>query len=47
MFLTRLIAGEPLGIAAAAAFEESRNFDLAANIAGILEAGAFAARTAE
>ena len=42
-FLTRLIAGEPLGTAAAAALADTPAFDLAANIAGMLEAGAFAA----
>ena len=42
-FLTRLIAGEPFGTAAAAALAESREFDLPANIAGMLEAGAFTA----
>ncbi len=40
-FVERLIAGVPLGIAAAAALAESPTFDLAAGIAGILEAGAF------
>lgn len=44
MFLSRLISGEPLGAAAAAAFAESTKFDLSANIAGMLEAGAFTAR---
>jgi Putative DNA-binding domain len=39
--LTRLIAGEPLGASAAAALADSPAFDLAANIAGMLEAGAF------
>ena len=42
-FLARLAAGEPLGAAAAAALAESPAFDLAANIAGMLEAGAFTA----
>ncbi len=42
-FLTRLIAGEPLGMAAAAALSDSPAFDLSANIAGMLEAGAFTA----
>ena len=42
-FLKRLIAGEPLGAAAAAALADSRAFDLSANIAGMLEAGAFTA----
>jgi hypothetical protein len=43
VFLTHLIAGEPLGAAAAAAFADSPGFDLSANLAGMLEAGAFAA----
>jgi hypothetical protein len=43
VFLTRLIAGEPLGTAAAAAPADSPAFDLSANIAGMLEAGAFTA----
>jgi Putative DNA-binding domain len=41
IFLKRLIAGEPLGSAAAAAFGDSPAFDLSTNIAGMLEAGAF------
>ncbi len=43
VFLTRLIAGEPLGAAAAEALADSPAFDLSANIAGMLEAGAFTA----
>jgi hypothetical protein len=43
IFLKRLIAGEPLGAAAAAALADSAAFDLSANIAGMLEAGAFTA----
>ncbi|MEX0753406.1 MAG: DNA-binding domain-containing protein [Xanthobacteraceae bacterium] len=43
VFLTRLIASEPLGAAAAAAFADSAVFDLAGNIAGMLAAGAFTA----
>ena len=43
VFLARLIRGEPLGAAAASALSENPEFDLAANIAGMLEAGAFAA----
>lgn len=43
VFLARLITGEPLGAAAASALSENPEFDLAANIAGMLEAGAFAA----
>ncbi|CCV06074.1 conserved hypothetical protein [Mesorhizobium metallidurans STM 2683] len=42
-FLDRLMAGEPLGAAAAAAFAEIAEFDLSANIAGLLQAGAFMA----
>jgi hypothetical protein len=41
VFLTELIAGAPLGAAAGAAMAESPTFDLSANIAGMLEAGAF------
>jgi Putative DNA-binding domain len=40
-FLTRLIAGQPLGTAAAAALAHSPAFDLAANIAGMMDAGVF------
>ena len=43
VFLTCLIAGESLGTATAAALAESSEFDLSANIAGMIEAGAFAA----
>jgi hypothetical protein len=43
LFLTRLISGETLGQAAAAAFETSASFDLPANMAGMIEAGAFMA----
>jgi hypothetical protein len=43
VFLTRLIAGEPLGAAAARALVDGPAFDLAANIAGMLDAGAFTA----
>jgi len=42
-FLTALAAGAPLGAAAAEALADSPAFDLAGNIAGMLEAGAFAA----
>ena len=42
-FVAQLVAGEPLGPAAASALAESPEFDLAANIAGMLEAGAFTA----
>ncbi|WP_054313380.1 DNA-binding domain-containing protein [Mesorhizobium sp. 1M-11] len=41
VFLTHLISGEPLGAAASAAMADSSAFDLAANIAGVLAAGAF------
>ncbi len=41
IFLARLVSGETLGQAAAAAFEASTSFDLPANIAGMIEAGAF------
>jgi hypothetical protein len=40
-FLAALSNGEPLGEAAAAALAETSSFDLAANIAGMLAAGAF------
>jgi hypothetical protein len=43
MFLTQLVSGQTLAAAAAAAFEASASFDLSANIAGIVEAGAFTA----
>jgi hypothetical protein len=42
-FLMQLISGEPLGDAAAVALEASPDFDLASNIAGMIEAGVFAA----
>jgi hypothetical protein len=42
-FLTSLIGGERLGAAAATAFAEVPSFDLAGSIAGMIEAGAFAA----
>ena len=42
-FLSRLVAGETFGAAAAAAFAGCPQFDLPANIAGMIEAGAFAA----
>lgn len=41
VFLTSLAAGRPLGEAAASALQSSPSFDLAANIAGLIEAGAF------
>lgn len=40
-FLARLMSGEQLGAAAAAAFAEAPAFDLAANIRGMVGAGAF------
>ncbi|MBA3447885.1 MAG: putative DNA-binding domain-containing protein [Pseudaminobacter sp.] len=40
-FLAYLIGGDPLGAAAGAALADSPEFDLSANIAGMLEAGAF------
>ena len=43
IFLARLVSGETLGQAAAAAFEASPSFDLPANIAGMIDAGAFTA----
>ena len=42
-FLSSLIEGQPLGAAAATAFAETSDFDLTANIAGMIRAGAFAA----
>jgi hypothetical protein len=45
VFLSCLTLGEPLGSAAAAGFVESAEFDLAANIAGMLEAGVFSTAT--
>lgn len=41
IFLDSLMAGETLGVAAAAAFAENPSFDLSANIRGLLDAGAF------
>ena len=43
VFLTSLIAGEALGAAAGSALADDPAFDLAANIAGLLDAGAFTA----
>lgn len=40
-FLTSLISGHSLGEAAASAFGDTAQFDLATNIAGLIEAGAF------
>ena len=45
VFLTSLMSGRPLGEAAAAALEGSPAFDIAANIAGMIEAGAFTSLT--
>lgn len=42
-FLIHLMSGEPLGDAVAAALETSPDFDLPTNIAGMIEAGVFAA----
>lgn len=41
VFLARLIAGEQLGTAVAAALADAPAFDLAANIRGMVDAGAF------
>ena len=41
VFLSHLIAGETLGAAVTAALADSPDFDLSANLAGMLEAGAF------
>ncbi|MGJ4969412.1 DNA-binding domain-containing protein [Bradyrhizobium sp. HKCCYLRH1073] len=41
IFASRLITRQPLGVAAEAAFEAAPEFDLATNIAGLIEAGAF------
>jgi hypothetical protein len=43
VFLTRLMAGELLSEAAAATLEENPDFELAGNLAGLLQAGAFTA----
>ena len=40
-FLSSLIAGEPLGVAADAALQARPSFDFGAAIAGMIEAGAF------
>jgi hypothetical protein len=47
VFLASLIAGQPLGEAAALALDASPTFDIAASIAGMIEAGAFTAATLE
>jgi putative DNA-binding protein len=41
VFLKTLTEGDTLGVAAAAAFTDAPSFDLAANIAGLIEAGVF------
>jgi hypothetical protein len=41
VFLSSLMTGESLGVAASAALAESLSFDLSTNIRGLLEAGAF------
>jgi hypothetical protein len=41
VFLTSLMSGRPLGDAAASALQSSPSFDIAANIAVMIEAGAF------
>jgi hypothetical protein len=41
VFLTSLTDGRPLGEAAASALQSSPSFDLAANIVGLIQAGAF------
>lgn len=43
VFATCLTEGRPLGDAAASALNTSSDFDIAANIAGLIEAGAFSA----
>jgi Putative DNA-binding domain len=45
VFLQSLLARRSLGEAAASALEAAPSFDIAANIAGVIEAGAFAAVT--
>jgi hypothetical protein len=40
-FLSALIAGDPLGVAAGKAVEACPSFDIGAAIAGTIEAGAF------
>ncbi|MGY4304637.1 hypothetical protein ACVIJ6_001880 [Bradyrhizobium sp. USDA 4369] len=46
-FAGRLIGGRTLGAAAEAAFDAAPDFDLATNLAGLLEAGAFTDITVE
>ena len=45
VFLQSLISGRSLGEAAASALESSESFDIATNIAGMIQAGAFTAVT--
>lgn len=47
VFLSHLASGEPLGAAAAVALADSPGFDLSANLAGMIEAGAFTAANQE
>ncbi len=42
-FLAQLLSGRSLGDAAATAFDTAPGFDLATNVAGMIEAGVFAA----
>jgi hypothetical protein len=44
-FLIYLISGDPLGIAAAKAVDACPSFDIAASVAGMIEAGVFSAIT--
>jgi hypothetical protein len=44
-FLMSLISGDPLGIAAAKAVDACSSFDIAASVAGMIEAGVFSAIT--
>jgi hypothetical protein len=47
VFLVNLTEGRSLGEAAASALEDAPSFDVASNIAGMIEAGAFTAATLE
>jgi hypothetical protein len=47
VFLASLIAGRPLGEAAALAMDASPTFEIGSSIAGMIEAGAFTAATLE
>lgn len=44
-FLGYLISGDPLGVAAAKAFDACPSFDIAASVAGMIEAGVFSSIT--